>query len=1433
MVDIINYEEQAEPIQYNNVVDRNSNYNAEYEMTMQQLAGIEPSTDFQAVRDSLAQQQINESKEWDLKMAEYGLSTGNLDVATATKLVNYSYQLDPSHSLERAVARRNVEIGVASNPDQAANEYVDADGATEEYSKKAIRLQQFYKNLHDYSDNTQGFFGDTADFIKSAFLPGTAQFAKMSQYSPTLTGGEADLTHHALADTIRNNLLKSYDEMSSDDFSKWMDTIEGEIYAHNPNRIMLDDYILAADYGGSTLLDVAAAADLLPVVGGIVKTGMKLFSKNAGRKLAKDIIKNSGSNIEKLDTVLETAAKPVSQQTPGSTFNSYASDGIADEVFDITKQDFLASNLEKAEEDALLDVLKTEVYDTFKLSKNEPLDAVINYDDAGKVSVTYNIDVGSNTRMTQLQKEFEEAGVDAQVVQRDGIGNYLQFTQEIDPDDANRFIYLVNNPLQWIPLGESKIGKVFQAPLSFIGKHFAGSTVGSDTAHMKDIVSSRIHNRLLSKYADYKKVYNGLDKQQKDLLKDIVHKGNVDSVWYNEEYLRKAGLDDDGIASYNNYRKIEDINYVFKNMLARRDLTQRGYKLYAGKYVGKKVPLTASALERASIMDEAGNLISKKQILGNEDKYTLIALDSINDTDATHLAIRKSSELVEGDLPGIMLPYRAGGRREYLEGTQFIRVLGDVIDADGTIVGRRARTIATANSAIEGNKMAAEINSVIKLLKEIGTSPEAMLEGNRRLTDLNLKHFRVTSWEQVKELQEKGVLSANGQAQSMLDGKRFIIDKGEEVLEAEDWSSEMAMMNSRFNQHRGNILEDIMGQQAGIYSIDEMFNKAVRKAAALGARGDLMLWYKKGLRQFAEVLENPSELLNMNASSAIRNARLIPVGDIGSSALKTKYRAAENFLKHARAMANVRTPGEEAVQRALDNIAYQLIKYDNVALKKLGGAIMRVDPVRLAQHVVFNKVMGWYNPAQLIKQSLGTAAALSLEPQNAPKVLAALPLVMTTALTKEPAMYKRLAKALDISVDDVKDMFKYMEKFGTKESAGLLTGAEQLALSAADWLMTHQYDFMRWGNAINYYAADMLAYLAKKNKGYNEIAAYADDLFINMTRASNAGIQRGLTAPLTQWLTYPMRMFETMFNRRLTKAQKLQLLGSQIALYGPAGVLGGNVGQIIYGWEDMSPEVKSLLSDGLAGLTAEITGVDFREGPRVLEVPAKFLKMLDPEAGVNVKTIAAAAGWGYIRDMSSTIYDLTIRVPFTDMEFVDAAYKMATNKNLASSFKNVARTTIAMKYNKLINHKGITVSDPSTSQIIGQLLGYQPNEMYHQRMVDVLTMNQKELVDEHVGELDDIISRIQRYELEDAEKYLQDENYKRLLNEFTSRVRLLETALMDATGNGSNALNMFTTSVLKKVAGLEDLSDKAIEKALKNLNNSTQALIVEIFRRDK
>lgn len=1448
MMERINFEDTQ--IDKVNFEQPKATFKEDYEYQMQQLAGIEPSSDFAGVRASLAQQQIDEARQWDIQIAEYGLMQGSIDPRTAAEIVNYRYIPDTEHSLEKAVARRQVEEGLSANVDQADIEYIDRDGVTEAMAQKAAMLQKFYNDLQEYSDNSQGAFMDTLDFVGSAFVPGTAQFTRMSEYSKTLSGGDTYFTHHTLAGAIRENLNNNYINLAPEEFSKWLDTAKSEILSRNPNRVMLDDYIRAVRYGGSVMLDTAAVVDAaqwaLGPVKALYKGASKMFTKGfnkaAGKTMARDIIKNSPDGIEKLDTVLESAVKPVSQQTPTTTLKSYASNDIAEEIWQIGKKDFNFDTLEPEEAEYLKGILKEKAFKDWKLSKNEPLDIVLQENAAGKIDATYTLG-GSNQaglsakQIDKMAKRFEKLGIDAQVVQRDGTGSYIQLTQEVDPVDTKALIEIVNNPLQWIPAGETRIGKVLQAPLATLGRIFGGSSNVSTIAHRKDVVAERWYGRLISTYAEWKKPFNSLPKERQELVEKIVTRGNRDSVWYSDYALERFGLRTaEEKAAYHNYRKAEDLSYVLKCMVSQRALTQDGQKVYAGKYIGKVVDKKPSVLERASIIDETGKPIKASEL---KDSDTLVALNSLNDTDATHLVIR--GEAVSGDVPLMHLPYRAGGRREYIDGTQFIRVLGDVINAEGNVVGRRVRTIAAAQSKKEAENITADINKAIEIVKKYKGNRQEMAVA---LSEADLQYFKIHSIEQLEELMNKGIISENGTAKYMLDGKDFGVP---DAYQADDWSAEMQMLNNRFNQHRGNVLEDVLGNQAAYFSMDDMFNKAVRKAAALGARGDLMLWYQKTLYQFRDVIQNYDEIKGMNPVSAIRNAVLVPRDLVGTSERATMRRAAESLLSHARGIANTRTAGEEAVQRAFDNIAYQFLKQESKTAKKIGTKIASFSPTVLAQRIMFNKSMGWFAPGQLFKQAEGAFAAAALEPVNAPKVFASLPLMLTATLTKDADIIKRLSKTLDISVDEVNDMFKFMKDFGTKESAGLLTGAEHLQKSvlnqskvgnAADWVMRHQYDFMRWGNAINYYAADMLAYLAKKNKGHKEIAAYSHELFINMTRSSNSALQRGLTAPLTQWLTYPMRMAEKLLlpSGHLTGKQRLQLGAAMLALYGPSGLAGDSVGEWIYGWDKIKdPKLKSLLSDGLMGLASELTGWDLRSGPRIGNLLKKFYELFAVGDGeINAKSLmAAAGGWEYLKEQAEALYGLVVRVPFTDYEFFDWAYKTAQSPNTASMFKNTAKVAIALKTNQLINHKGITVSNPSAGQLVGQLLGYQPNEMYHQRMVDVMVMKQNELVKDCVDSLDDILSRISKYNLVDVEKYKDDEYYRSLTREFDGQFRALSSAL-EALPEGTDAVGAFNKAVFEKIwGGIKDLSEEAKHKAIQHLPNGTKALILDIMERDK
>lgn len=1434
----INFEQpEATEIDFTQPVK--AQHDADYEYQMQQLAGVEPSTDFDSVRYKLAQEQVDKQKDWDMQVAEYGLRQGTMTAGQAYDLVNKQYDLDPSMSLERAAGTYQVETALSSNPDQADIAVVDKTDTVEKLAQKSMMLQKFYSELKKYADEGSTI-GYVADVLGSAVLPNVAATAVESTYSDTLSDDMVAF-HHQLANNIRENLMQSYTDMEPEAFEKELVTAMNEIRSRNPNKAMLDDYVQAVVYGGSTLIDTAAVFETLPLVGKGISTvtrGVtKGFNKAAAKLLAKATMKGS-SKLQKLDTLLETATKPVSQQAPGTTFKVIASNDVSDEIINKAKKAYNWEGVEEAERKQIENAMTETVQKEYGLERGSLLDVVVNEDISNKMEVTYTLGNSSGAGMSETQakqmaENFHKIGVDAEVITRDGAGSYLQFTQIVPEELRHSFIDIVNDPQQWLLGGGTWLGKKLQAPLSFIGKHFFGVANVSDVAHAKDVAAERIFNAMTAAAGEAKKeAFGKLSKKEFAEVDAVLSDCNTRSIWLTDEAYDSIGFSDAQKAAAHLYREVEDLSWVMQNIYAHRKLNDEGQRLWAGKYIGKRIQKKPAS---ARYINEAGEDITADAV---QDSDTIIRLSNYNDTDATHLVIK--GEAVESDIPAFILPYRAGGRREYAFGTQFIRVAGDVKDSTGAVIGRRIRTIAAADSKEEAEAITADINKLVSIIKDAGGDRQKIVEG---LAQANLRNFRVHTYEQLQELMDKGIISDNSVAKFMLDGKDF----GEiGAIEADDWMTELQMLNGCFYNHRGNVLEDVLGNPISHFSLDDMYNKAVRKAASVGARGELMNWYKQALAPYKTWIANWDEIKDMNPVKAIRNAVLKGAETKGTSEDATRYRALENLLTHARGIANTRTAGELWVQRNLDNLAYQFIKQKPGWAKAFGRAIHEFKPVEIAQAIAFQKTMGWFNIGQLPKQLEGLWIVESLEPVWGAKVATAIPTMLATSLKATPDSVRRLGKALGVSNETVVRMFKFMKQYGTKESAGLLTGAEHLQKRFLDnakfgtfsqWLLDHQYDFMRWGNAVNYYAADMVAFLKYPNKSFRDIAAYSHDLFANMTRASNANIQRGLTAPFTQWLSYPMRTFEKLFDRRATPTQKMRFLGTQLALYGPSGVLGesSHIGQWIYGWDGIEDnETKALLADGIKGYVSEQTGVNFREGANWLDVFKKFFEIatMGGEEGINAKDImAAASGLDYIKEQKSSVTTL-LKVPFTDTQMIEWAWQTAHSPNAASSFKNTAKALVALKYNKIVNHRGVVVDGPTAGQVTAQLLGYNPNASFYQRLTDTLAKDRDKVINDCVDSLSDAIDKLRRYDLENPSEYTKDEHYQQLKRDFWGQYKALAKSLKDT---GDTSLQDFDEKVMKKLYDIDphkDLSEEAINKAVKKLPNSIQALLIDVLTKD-
>lgn len=237
------------------------------------------------------------------------------------------------------------------------------------------------------------------------------------------------------------------------------------------------------------------------------------------------------------------------------------------------------------------------------------------------------------------------------------------------------------------------------------------------------------------------------------------------------------------------------------------------------------------------------------------------------------------------------------------------------------------------------------------------------------------------------------------------------------------------------------------------------------------------------------------------------------------------------------------------------------------------------DPTKFLRQVAFHSKMGLFNPKQLFLQASGINASLALEgPKSTWKGVAAASL--------QRGLHMRGAD------NAIEKAAEYAEKFGWKkkhfiesykalERTGFhLVGNEYGALddfvnpTVVRGTFTKVLDVglvpFREGERINRITAWNAAYSTWRDANpvaklddtvVKQIRARADNITGNMTRASNAGFNKGFASIPAQFMSYQFRLMDLMMGRQLSASDKRRIILTYSALYGvPSGVLGTTIG---------------------------------------------------------------------------------------------------------------------------------------------------------------------------------------------------------------------------------------------------------------------------------
>lgn len=446
------------------------------------------------------------------------------------------------------------------------------------------------------------------------------------------------------------------------------------------------------------------------------------------------------------------------------------------------------------------------------------------------------------------------------------------------------------------------------------------------------------------------------------------------------------------------------------------------------------------------------------------------------------------------------------------------------------------------------------------------------------------------------------------------------------------------------------------------------------------------------------------------------------------------------------------------VKQELNDLAYEKLgpKADKIMVAPDWLINHAPNPLSAARGLAFHDKLGLFNPNQLLTQSLNWVNVLALSPGHVAQGSFGALMHQWSRLKGDPAM--------------IEAMGKWGESFGWKP--GMLQEAMKTLDStgfgvvggeyALDQSMKHYYirngartfldlgqTFFKGAERNQRYAAWYTSFhewrsanpLRKlDDAAVGEILTRADDMTVNMSRASNSALNKGILSIPAQFLSYQYRLGELFWSKRigdtlLDRTMKRAILyGTYASLYGMPGALGLSGFPLGDYWRKSALEHGYVIGDnaaqtfvyegGLSLLGALITGDgNFKVGNyynfndkvgangfsplrEALRSNASLWKILGGAAGSVIGgTLTAGDGWFHAMSSMLSGKQDEEAFPMKWADWLDLA-------NEVSSVSAARRMIYALNYGKWRSKNEDFITDVSAANaIFMSLSGLSPQEM--------------------------------------------------------------------------------------------------------------------------
>jgi hypothetical protein len=250
-----------------------------------------------------------------------------------------------------------------------------------------------------------------------------------------------------------------------------------------------------------------------------------------------------------------------------------------------------------------------------------------------------------------------------------------------------------------------------------------------------------------------------------------------------------------------------------------------------------------------------------------------------------------------------------------------------------------------------------------------------------------------------------------------------------------------------------------------------------------------------------------------------------------------------------------------------------------------------------------------------------------------------------------------------------------------------------------------------------------------------EILVRADDLSLNMTKASHSGLQEGLWRLPTQFYTFSQRIMEQFWGGRLTPKEKLAAFSLHSMLYGIPAAAGAVIPLGVYdmirkqalldgqGEVDINNSYFKLATEGFVSWAFwHLTGKEYNFGQRF---GPGFSDQLTKLFGGELSVMEAAGGaaGSFIESMAKSVYPFYAHMKagliggqHSFPLFINDIMPMIKE---VSSFSDVANTIIALNTQKYLSKAGnLLADDMSGMDAAAIMLGLTRRDITDARLIE-------------------------------------------------------------------------------------------------------------------